>query len=271
MEVGPATLEHVVADAQAAWPGVMLDAAAFERYLVERGWAPADGPAPTSPLHTSDLYLACACVQGVAGALEVFDRQLLRDIGPAVRSIDASPTFADEIRQRLRERLFIEGKLATYTGRGPLAAWLMIVAQRVALTIKRREQPQRAFFESLEGAIVRSERDPELAYMKERYRPELERVVRQAIATLPDRDRLLLRLTLLTGITHERIAGMYQVSQSTVTRWVQQAHERLRGEVEKALGDALGAAIEDVESLMRLFRSDVNVSVTRALASSTSP
>jgi hypothetical protein len=43
-----------------------------------------------------------------------------------------------------------------------------------------------------------------------RYKTEFEDAVRDALAALPDRDRLLLRLTTVSGLSHEQIAEHLQ-------------------------------------------------------------
>src|SRR5215510_5887513 len=89
--------------------------------------------------HGADLYLACACAAGDARALARFDEHVLAPAAAAVRSIDASPAFLDEVRQRVRAALLVPdgapaaAKLTAYAGRGPLRAWVGVTAVRTAL------------------------------------------------------------------------------------------------------------------------------------------
>src|SRR5262245_23205825 len=64
---------------RAAWPALALDRERFAAYLVRH-----DAPAPAK--HSSDLYLAAACLAGDRAALAVFDRELLIAARSAIRS-----------------------------------------------------------------------------------------------------------------------------------------------------------------------------------------
>src|SRR5262249_39146452 len=73
----------------------------FAAYAAER--LPRAGAEPK----LADLSLACACARGDARALAVFDATVLREVPRYVAHVDASPAFADDVCQRLRERLFV--------------------------------------------------------------------------------------------------------------------------------------------------------------------
>src|SRR5438876_233997 len=124
---------------RSAWPDLSLDRATFERFLEERV---ALGVAPEKTrAQAADLYLACACAHGAAGAVERFDRAHLAGLAAVVARVDPSPAFTDEVRQRLRTKLFVAEagaipKIAEYTGRGPLLSWVRVAALRTALNLK---------------------------------------------------------------------------------------------------------------------------------------
>ena len=249
--------------ARRAWEPVDLDRTTFERHVRER--LPAvngDGLART--VHTTDLYLACACVNGVAGAFEAFERRYLGDLGGVLRAIDTQPAFIDEVHQLLSEKLSTTPKLAGYSGSGSLESWVAVTAQRVALSLKRRERAQKnACSRAADASAVAG--DPELAFLKERYRREFEEALVAALAVLSERERVVWRLNLVGGASHARIASMYRVNQSTVTRWVAVARGRVWTELRRHLSARLGIASTEVESLVRLVRSDFNVSISRVL------
>jgi len=263
-EFGP-SLAHAYDEARRAWPAVALDQAVFERYVRDRMPADGDGEVPgTGAAHTSDLYLACACVRGVPGAFEAFERRYLGSIGPAVRGIDASQAFVDEVHQLLWEKLFVSPKLESYTGRGSLESWVGVAAQRIALSLKRRERPG----VDLVGSVVErlaATGDPELVYLKARYRREFEEALAAALTSLSERERIVLRLNVVGGASHARIGAMYRVNQSTVTRWIAAARERIWDELCRQLADTLGIAAVEVNSLVRIMQSDFNLSLSRIL------
>ena len=77
-----------------------------------------------------------------------------------VRGVDPSPAAIDEVMQALFEKLLVPrdgepARLTSYAGRGPLAGWVGVAAQRMALGLRRGESAQaRALAERLGAAPV---------------------------------------------------------------------------------------------------------------------
>src|SRR5262245_13678543 len=99
-----ATLERLVADARSAWPDLGIAPAQFVRHLALHL---PESVLHLSRLHASDLYLACGCFHGDRRALEHFDRRFLARVRTYVGKVNATETFADDVRQLLREKLFV--------------------------------------------------------------------------------------------------------------------------------------------------------------------
>jgi RNA polymerase sigma-70 factor (ECF subfamily) len=128
------------------WPGVALAKKRFIDFLLARL------PDDTSPgaLAVTDIYLACACAAGDTHALAAFDRELVPVIGHAVATTGATATERDDLVQIVRTRLLVaapgdEAKIATFSGKGSLKAWVRVVATREAarfLAKQRRERPR---------------------------------------------------------------------------------------------------------------------------------
>ena len=258
-------LEQLYLEARSSWPSIELDRAVFENYLRERMRPEGDDP---HALHLGDLYLACACIQGVNGALEAFERRYLAALGPAVRSIDSSPAFFDEVTQLLREKLFVRTKMSSYSGRGSLESWVSVAVHRLGLSLKRR---QRRHSELSDEALTRlMPEDPELAYLRARYRDEFQAALTAAVVGLSERQQIVLRLTLVKGVSHARIAAIYGVNQSTVTRWATAARQHVWEEMRRQLTERLSIAPAEVDSLIRFMKSDIQLSIPRALEESPS-
>ena len=260
----------IVQRAQERWPGLAVDASAFVRYLAQR--LPDDTPLEEAleATHTDDLYLAFACVAGDEAALRAFERAFLGEVSAFIASVDRSPAFADEVRQELRNKLFAslggEPKIAEYTGRGALGGWVRVSALRIALNLRRSAQraaaaDQRA---SMEEALT-SGASPELAYFKERYRAVFTEALEAAIAGLSDRDRALLRLYHVDGLSLEAMAALYRVHLSTVSRWLTCARESVADATSSHLRARLGVGRSDVDSIAALLMSQLDVSLTRLL------
>src|SRR5207245_2776368 len=91
----------------------------------------AQGASELEAIHAADLWLACACARGVPSAAEELERAFFGELDRAVASLDSSASFADDVRQAIRERLYVRASgtlpgIATYTGEGPLSGWLWI-------------------------------------------------------------------------------------------------------------------------------------------------
>jgi RNA polymerase sigma-70 factor (ECF subfamily) len=251
-----------------AWPGVVLDRGSFVRHLAERVTA---GALPAVE-RAADLYLACACVHRNAEAAAAL-HGLLRDIVPRVaRDIDRSDAFLDDVRQALAEKLLTTHgdeppRIAEYAGRATLRGWLLTVARRTALNLRRRKGEQA--HQSLRSSVGLSAvaEGPEMALLKVRYKAEFEDAIRTAFSTLPARDRSLLVSHLVSGVTLPRLAATYGVSRATITRWLAGAREALQQATERQLRDRLRVTPSEYDSLIALVRSQLELSLADVVKS----
>jgi len=255
----PALLEA----ARRAWPGVEVDAATFGAYVADRLPPQMDAQLALPALHTSDLYLACACVQRQPAAIAAFEREHLTRVGPIVARMDRSPDFADEVRQRLRERLLVGPhlRIGEYTGAGPLAAWVRVAATRLALNVLRETKRQTA-----PRTTAPTMPSPELDLIHERYRPQIDSAFRAAFAKLDPDDRELLRLHYIEGHNQEEIARQRHMDRSTISRHIaavrQQLLKRVHAELERLI-PAIGAG--SCETLLRGLRSRIGFNLESVL------
>jgi RNA polymerase sigma-70 factor (ECF subfamily) len=261
-------LAEACAAARSAWDTFAVEDAQFVPYIAARVAASATPARSIAELHAADLYLACACVAQVSEALDAFE-SYLHGAAKFIRHIDASPAFVDEVTQLVRSRLLVgqEGapaRLTQYGGRGPLSSWVGIAAQRTALSLVRGSHARLASNDQVvEDFPVGS--DPELDYLKVRYRNEFRTALSQSIALLPARDRVILRLHVVDHVSHDRIAVMYRVNQSTVTRWIAQARDAIARNTQRILRDRLHIDTAEFESLAALVVSQLDLSLGRLL------
>ena len=265
-----ARLQQVVAKAGLVWADLAVDPV---RLIVHLARVIGDDVAQgLSELYAEDLALGLACVDNVPGALSQVDRLCGAAVDAAVARIDRSPELRDEVRQTLWQRLFVgtpgqAPRILSYAGRGPLAGWVAVAAQRIALDL-RRAAIRVAGGDPAVDEVLPADHHPEVDYLRNRYKSEFEEAVRDALAALPDRDRLLLRLTTVSGLSHEQIATIYKVNQSTVSRWIAKARADVLEATQRSVCEKLGVQRYEFMSLAGLLVSRIDLSISRVLETS---
>lgn len=265
-----AALASALDAGRAAWPDVPLDPLEFAAHLAARvPEAPPDLAAAIGELHAADLYLACACARGEPRALACFDDHFMAAVGRTWGGRHRLADFADEVRQALRVRLLVaEGgappRIAGYSGRGPLAAWVRMAATRLGLDLRRRERPG-ARDDDDELTLEARGDDPELEYLKTRYAAELTEALQTTLAALSARTANVLRLHYQAGMTVDAIGTMYRVSGRTVQRWLAEARRTILGETRRLLSERLGLTDSRLDSLIGLVRSRLDISISQYL------
>jgi RNA polymerase sigma-70 factor (ECF subfamily) len=266
-------IAKVVARGEQRWPGVKVAPKAFAAHV--RAVLPSGAPLAASleALHAEDLYLACACATGDDRALQAFEAEFLPQVADYVAQIDRDPVFVDEVRQRLRERLFVPAeagarlRICEYTGRGALGAWLRVVAVRLALNLRRRAKATVPTEGDDAPALRSPSPDPEVDYLKTRYGEEFRAAFKATLGALPQDERNLLKLHYLDGLNIDEIGVAYRVHRATVARWLASARERILEETRSRLAERLDAGSKDVDSVLALVRSQLDVSIYNVLKS----
>jgi RNA polymerase sigma-70 factor (ECF subfamily) len=270
----PAALEsalaNAVAAAAAAWPEVKLAAEEFVPYLAIRLPAGDDPVESLAALQVADLYLACACSRGDPGALAAFDARCLSVVDLALARMSAPRAVVDEVKQMVRRLLLVaEGRpprIVDYAGRGDLRGFVRVTAVREALHLLRRGRPELALDTAADALGVRAASDdPELAYLKDLYRAEFKIAFREAMGALSDRQRNLIAQHFLDGLTLEQMAALYRVHRATVVRWLAAAREALLRGTHRAMTARLKVRPAELDSILRLIDSQLDVSIPPAL------
>ena len=255
-----AALRELFVEGAKAWPDLPLSPEAFVCHLASRS---AGQPFDGARVRAADLYLACACATRVRGAVEAFDRCHLSRVGTFVARMRPSAAFVDEVRQVLREKLFVcrDGaapKIAEYDGRGALASWVRVIAVRAAIDLHRQgdlaAEGRRARPESGSG-------DPEVDYLKQRYQKAFNEAFRAALAELDMDARELLRWHFVDGLTLDQLAVKLGVHRATVARRIAAGREAVAVAARSRLRAALGANEAELESLAGVMRSQIELSL----------
>ncbi len=254
-------------EAAAAWPGVVVEKseviAAFKAKLA------SDDPPPISVAGIGELYLALACARGDEAAIAAFDRAFLDVVPVALASMKLPAATVEDVRATVRDKLLLaEGgrvpRVVDYAGRGRLRGLIQVTATRTAIDRIRMEDREVELpgDHQLAGAG-----DIELSLIKAQYREAFVAGFTVAVGRLERRDRNLLRLHLLGGVTLEQLAQMYGVHRATVVRWLGAARNALFDATRAHVAKTIGAAPDELDQMFDLVRSRVELSVERLLAS----
>jgi RNA polymerase sigma-70 factor, ECF subfamily len=262
-------LSALLSRAQAAWPELGLPPADFLRHVAER--LRGEPLAALSALHGEDLYLACACAQGLPAALAAFDARFLSQVPALLSAERLAPEVIDEVCQQLRARYLValpDGppRIAEYSGRGRLLGWVRVAALHLSLNLFRNRDDQIARQEGADPALLLAPGDDqELEYLRRRYQPEFKAAFQEALAALPDRQRELLRMSVVHGLSIDKIAPLYQTSRATAARWLAAARQAVLDDLHRRLRERLRLSPSEVESLARVLRSQLQISLARYL------
>ena len=284
VQAGAATasaLQQAVEVGRAAWPRIPFSGADFAAHIGRvldvhsAGSAAgvlagdADAAAAIASLQLADLFLAGAAALGLQEAIVEFEARYMKPL-PFILGMGSAPEDADPVVAALRAKLLVgsdEGapRIASYGGRGPLAAWVAIAAQRTALSLTRHESALKRAHDRAMNDAMAVDLDPELRHMKVRYKEHVEAAFRDALSELVDRDRALLKLGLVAGLGLEAIGASYNVNASTVSRWLGRIREALLERTLVLLRERLRLTEPEAASIARLVTSQMDVSVVRFL------
>jgi RNA polymerase sigma-70 factor (ECF subfamily) len=260
------------AEAEAAWPEFRVQRPAFLEKLNELV-PTADLPARADErFHHVDLYLASACAAGDATALTVFTRRYLSRIDHYLRRFANSAVSFDEVRTTLEDKLLFSSvkdgvpRIRQYNGRGPLEAWVAMAAQRAVLSILRaRGTASRTDSTSGLCDLWSEAYELERAH-SHRYADAIKEIVREAIRSLPVRQRNILRLSIIEDVSLSQIARMLNVHQSTVSRAFHASLNKVNEEVRARLKAVHGIGDSEVESIVRQLQSRIDLSLSGVFA-----
>ncbi len=265
-----ALIAERAAQARAAWPGVELEDSLFAAHLAACCPDETDPEAAVAGLQTDDLFLAAACARGDSRAIRHFERTVLPAAEPAIARIDASREFVEDALHEVRIRLLVDGeqgpaRIRSYLGRGPLTSWVRVVAMRTSYGLKRAKPAEVP--EEIErlAALPFEGTSPELSALRRDFAGPFHEAFKAALDALDARERNVLRLYLLEGVPSEVIGRMYGVHRATVARWIAGTHQQLLSETRRRLTAELGLIGKDLDTLMKLVSSGLEISIATVL------
>src|SRR5262245_23010224 len=242
-----------------AWPNVELDAARFVRHLAAAlDETDAAIEKALTSLHTTDLYLACACAYGDSSAVATLERDFIAKLETPLRSTGLDAHGADDVKQRVREFLLVGAHgvpgIANYRGRGHLRSWLRAVALRQAMLQFRGRRAIPIGDDALQAMPAIAD-DPELAPWKEQYAAAFRVAFEGAVTALDERQRNLLRQHHIDRLSIDALASLHRVHRATAARWVAAARAALLAGVRERVLEQLSISGSELDSALRMVRS----------------
>lgn len=259
-----ATLAGFVRASLEAWPSVAVASDVFVRHLARQASRASEPERFLSEVHAAELYLCCACATGDRVALELFEAKFM---GPLQSHLKANPSlvpFIEDIKQAVRvDLLFAPAgqvpKIASFEGRGALSAWLRVIAIRTGVHLRRAHLQQPQSMGERDPSSISA--DPELDLVKRQYREEFSQALTSVLGGLETKERNIIRMHFLDGMTAIQIGALHRVSARTVQRWIAEARATIVAKVTEALKLRLDLSQVDLEGLLGLVESQLAVSL----------
>lgn len=229
-------------------------------------WVQARSRNETIEIVPADLAFVWAVLQGNAAALMEID-ELIEGLSrrAAGRAIEPS-----ELAQRVRTRLLVapQGKVArlsTYDGRGKLKSWLW-TATKLELLQATRGMGQ-APAEDIEafGHLAGNERTPEANARSKKDTKLVSDALRDALALLQPRERTLLRMRFVDGVSTEELGRMFQVHRTTAQRWIEAAQATIMAAMRAQLEKQARLGRSDVDSLVGEVAQSISLRLSQVL------
>jgi RNA polymerase sigma-70 factor (ECF subfamily) len=254
--------------ARAAHPRIAVGDVELMRFAAAR-IAAADPGAELERRHVEDVYLACACARGDRVALETLEDVTLPIVARGLGRIATSEDARGEVIQMLREQMLVarEGEpgIAGYDGRAPLAIWLRVCAARLGMRQAARDGRNESLDDAHLDQLAPGVPDPQLAYLQQHYGAQFRAAFREAVGSLPPRERNLLRHATLDGLGIDQIAAIYHVHRATAARQLKQARETLVATTRERMRVALGIGETELDSIFRVLVSMADVTLREIL------
>ena len=221
-------------------------------------------------MRAADVYLAIACCDGTQGAIARIEEILARELKHAALKLRATADQTTEIHAELRRILLVDepprrAALREYAGRGDLRGYIRVMATRALIRAINRGRREIAIEDNEFFDRMLPNDDAEISFLRAQYRDAVDRALRAALEGLDPRSRALLRYQLIDGWSIDQVGKLYGVHRATAARWLTEAREVLGTAIRMELAARLQISPEEVDSIVRLVQSRVDMSLDRLL------
>ncbi len=260
-----ARLRGILRRCRATWSDLEFDARVYVEALAKRVADHADPVTEAEARAVEDLYLGVACGTGAPGAVSAFARAH----EPGLRAIhgrfSAGVSF-DDFRQTLYEKLFTgeRARIRSYAARGSLQAWVKIVATRLLSDLR---VPAETDYDTVLVSTIMPPDDFANTLVKQQLRPAVKLAIQQSMQALSARQRVLLRERFIHGLSLAELARLHRVHRVTVSKQLAKARAAVRSTLQERLADTLGSDAGQIDSILRLCVSQLDVRFEELLRS----
>jgi RNA polymerase sigma-70 factor (ECF subfamily) len=236
-------------------------------------------PTDATRVRVAELWLACAIESGDEAAARELDARFVAPLGETLARMRLDDAELDDVKQIVREKLLVRdanghARISEYAGQGRMAGLVQVIATREALSRIRRgkrdvndanvandaNHDRRDLDAPLAAAV-----DPGLEALKGKYRAAFRAAFADAVATLSPKERNLLRMHLLGGVTLEQLAAIHGVHRASIVRWLKDARDTVLTKTKASLAHIMNVRADELESLHALAESRLDASIERLL------
>jgi RNA polymerase sigma-70 factor (ECF subfamily) len=222
------------------------------------------GDRSPTPSQLRELCLAQACEAGDSDALDTL-LGLVREVATRIRwpAVEVGDRCARIWTHLLDVDAGGRTRLMSFDGRGPLGAWLRVVATRLAQRDRfgAEREPEPMGEDHLAAIWASAAAGTEHDLIKDMYVDGVRDAFRRATASLDETARSLLSLHYARGVSLEKLTRVYGVHRVTLSRRLAAAHREILERVVAELTRDAAMTEGECRSLLRTLRSRLELSL----------
>jgi RNA polymerase sigma-70 factor (ECF subfamily) len=274
-DIGP-RLAQLCDEAHRSYPALEIDDRELIVQIAKRAPAKNELANYLEHCHAGDLAVASQSARGSQGAIAELERAHRNTIEAACRRFAGPGQTADDLRQILRTKLFVAEKdktpkIADYAGQGFLDNWLRVTAVRVFLDLtKRKDRTRESSAEDDDILALPNPGDLQLDVVKAEYRAAVAAAMHEGAQALEPGDRHLLRQHFVAGLSIDQLGSVLGIHRATAARRISRAREQLVAETRKQLALKLKLPDAELDEVLGLVMSRLDVSIAKLLATKVS-
>lgn len=189
------------------------------------------GLKPVNSMPVTDRAFLASCMKRVAEEQdEAAFRQLFEAFGPRVKALmmrqGADANTAEDLAQETLMTVWRKAHLFS-EDKGSASTWIYTIARNLRIDRLRRQVVWHEWTED-----DHDDESEELLPDELVSRNQTSETVREVLATLPNEQSLIIRLSYIDGLSHSEIAEQLELPLGTVKSRMRLAYQKIRGAVE---------------------------------------